>query len=995
MRSPLSLLLAYFALTFLLGASAAAQVDPSGVYRSFETPHFRIHFRVSEDSAARFAAVIAEDAYRALSTELDPPNGVIDLLLTDNVDITNGYAQLFPSKRIVIYMQPPVYSRELRLYGDWLKLVITHELVHIFQIDKAGGWWKSARYVFGRNPMLFPNALAPRWLKEGLAVHYESKFTGTGRIVSTSFPTLAHVAAISGEIPSLGKWSAATSEFPLGQTAYAWGSMLMHRAANADTNGTVRSFVNTLGAQTVPFMLGSASKKAFGSSFNDMYEELRDSLYSSVHNVATARDTMWQEVSQYALAAVAPRWHGQDTIVWAASDGREVTGAYQAVLTGTSATVTRLARRNSLDANSHFNGSFVFAQHELSNPYVYRSDLYSAQRSGGREHRLTNGERLSQPDVRHDGIIVATKVENGKSFLVKVSANGSEITRLTPETNNSWSDPRWSANGDMIAAIELLTNGTQRVVVLKDNGELRSIVAGGFGVFSSPSFTPDGKRLVWASDRSGRSQIETGRLGSADDTTLWISTSHITSASNVSSALFDPSVSPDGKRIAALSYSAQGWRVVVGALDTTGAQVSGSWYPLGAQQSQSSVWSSSAESGKIRDTLQSQRYNSLRQLLPTYWTPVSGGGRVSSTYGLSSSGYDITERHSWSAAALVAPRNSEVDGYASYRFAGFGVPLIDAGMSQDWDATIRVIDSSGALIGDVARRRRFASLSATVPIPRVRHALSATAGVQFEMRKFASDSDAALGAAGSVTRRGTTYQSFFGSVSASTTRSGARAISAEEGFSVSASTSYRWRTDIPQLTESWRTVAVARGFVPLPLPGFSRHVIAARVAAGSADRNTASEFSIGGVSGISSQIAPGIVVGDPARTFPLRGVIPGAQRGSKALGASIEYRAPMSLLSRGFLPFPVFADKVSLNTFVDAGRAWCPAGVRLLFETQLCDRRSVADGWVASTGAELSFDIALQYDVPYRIRAGFGVPIQRPAAVGKAAMGYVTLGSFF
>lgn len=977
---------------------AQSQVDPRGTYRTFRTPHFRVHFRLSADSIARRAAIIAEDAYAALSRELPTPDGPIELLLTDNLDLTNGYATVFPSNRIVIYLQPPAFLQELRFYGDWLRLVITHELAHIYQIDRARGLWSAGRKIFGRNPMFFPNAFTPSWVKEGIAVHYETALTGTGRLASTQFLTVARAAALEDRIPRPNQWSLATSRFPEGQTAYTWGSLLMERASSASPDSGMRRFVDAMGTQIIPFRLGAASRKAFGSDFTMLFGQMRDSMLASVRNIDTSGDARWRIVSQDGFYAAAPRWQGNDTLLWTASNGREVAGVFRAVLSDARDDGRRLNWRNSLDANVPAGDRIVFAQHDFRDPFVYRTDLYSA--SGWRERQLTSGARLTQPDVRHDGEIVAARIETGITHLVLVSSDGKRITRLTRPSASSWAEPRWSPRGDVVAAVELLPSGEQRIVVLDMAGAVREIVSGGRAVYSSPSFTPDGARLVWASDRSGRPQLETAPLASMQgraDTTRWRDNIAVRSASNVTTGVFDPSVSPDGKSVAALLYRLDGMYVVVAPLDTNGPVAESRWYArsdtIASRTSQ--LWTNDRAAARIIDTLQGRRYNALRQLLPRYWTPIVGAGRLDDIYGVSSSGVDIANRHEWMAGAMFNSDFSETDGYASYRFAGLGFPLLDASFSQEWDLTLSAFDTAGIFLGDVARRRRFATMSGTFIVPRVRRSLSATFGAQFEMRKFASDSDAALGPIGGVTRRGTLYQSFFGTLSASTARSAARSISSEEGFSLTVSSSYRWRTDVPQLTDSWRTVGIGRGFVPIPLPGFARHVLAARVAAGSADRRTASEFSVGGVSGIASQIVPGITFGEPGRTFPVRGVKPDAQRGSRALTGTLEYRAPLVLLSEAPGPIPLFADKLALNVFSDAGRAWCPAGVRMLFASQACETRLMRDGWIVTVGAELSLDLAVQYDVPYRFRAGFGAPVTRPAGVPGGGMGYVTLGSFF
>jgi hypothetical protein len=166
-----------------------------------------------------------------------------------------------------------------------------------------------------------------------------------------------------------------------------------------------------------------------------------------------------------------------------------------------------------------------------------------------------------------------------------------------------------------------------------------------------------------------------------------------------------------------------------------------------------------------------------------------------------------------------------------------------------------------------------------------------------------------------------------------------------------------------------------------------------RAAAGWADNNTRTEFTVGGTSGVASEIIPGVVVGDPARTFPVRGTAPGVQRGARALGGSVEYRAPLMMFSRLPSPFTVYGDRLSVSLFSDAARAWCPASLRA--NTVVCLPNGVRDGWLASAGAELIIDLAVQYDVPYRVRLGSAVPYAAPAGVSRKGSFYVTLGGYF
>ena len=107
--------------SFAFAGALQAQVDPRGAMRTLATPHFRVHVREGQEPLARRSAAIAERAYAQLARELATPAGPIDLLIADNVDYSNGFAQVFPTNRVVIYAVPPVGSTELRFHDDWLR----------------------------------------------------------------------------------------------------------------------------------------------------------------------------------------------------------------------------------------------------------------------------------------------------------------------------------------------------------------------------------------------------------------------------------------------------------------------------------------------------------------------------------------------------------------------------------------------------------------------------------------------------------------------------------------------------------------------------------------------------------------------------------------------------------------------------------------------------------------------------------------------------------
>jgi|GEM_PF-235392 len=1044
----------FAAMAVVLAASATVvhgQVDPRGKIRTLRTTHFRVHYPVALDSLARRAAYLAEEAWNGLARELATPTVPIELLVQDNVDLSNGFAQTTPSNRITIYATPPVALAELRFHDDWLRLVITHELAHIFHIDRARGLWRVGRSILGRNDALFPNGLLPSWVKEGLAVHYESKLTGSGRIVSTESRTVAWAAAHARDMQGPDAWSSRTTRFPGGQTPYAWGSLLMHRQAEMGGDSSMRKFVDQTATFPIPFLLNRSAKKAFGTSFSDRFDTFRDSLAAVAEKTGNPGDSVWKLVTPNSELgtwdAAYPRWRNDSTIEYVASNGRDIPGLYRVRVAGLNSLANgvggvggvgsaqntdgasgagvatgagavsgtrnaerpalaplpapeRLARRNSLDVNATGpKGTSIFAQFDFTSPFNLRYDLYRRDSTG--DHRLTHNARLIQPDVREkDGAVVAVQITPGGTRLVRVY--GDSVVALREYPGTEWAEPRWNPTFQDLVAVQLVRNGSQRIVLLDTLGNMARIVAESRAVLSTPAFVPNSLGLIWASDRSGRMQLETADIGQAytredmsGDTdrvtslratpivdTIWRATVH--AASNVSTSIYQPAVSPDGQYVAALIYRNNGFALAVAPYEGDGPVVQDSWYV--------GHWSVPNNDSVFAAT--SLPYRPLRQLLPRYWQPIIGEARDGgSTWGAATSGADILGRHAYSASALVNPRNGEMNGDFAFRYAGLGLPIINVSLSQDWDATFRVTDTAGTTLGLVARRLQFASVSLGWSVPRVRWAAGYSIGAGFERRNFTSEIDAVLGAPNSALRTGTRYPSLFVSGSLGNLARGARGFGAEQGVAATASVSVRKREGLAN-SESWRTIGVLRAFQALPLPGFARHIIAARVAGGATDMRASSDLSVGGVSGSLAELIPGVSIGDPSRTFPVRGFSPGAQRGMRALSATAEYRAPIGVLARGLGLFPLFLDRFSLNAFADAARAWCPATAANR-SAALCELPGKRDGWLASAGAELNIDLAMQYDVPYRFRMGVANPIAAPRELSRNAAFYVTLGAFF
>lgn len=370
------------------------------------------------------------------------------------------------------------------------------------------------------------------------------------------------------------------------------------------------------------------------------------------------------------------------------------------------------------------------------------------------------------------------------------------------------------------------------------------------------------------------------------------------------------------------------------------------------------------------------------------------------------SGTDVVGRHGYQALLNVPTDNSGLTGSVYYRNALLGQPIVELVASQDRENRGCAPNASlpnTCLAGSSVRRRiRDAGLSFLFQRARVRAYSYASVGGGVEVRDYAIHPLRLTDSTNAFFRNTFYFPRAVMSVGWSGVQYPPKAISPEDGISLSATARSRWRTgDNGSLTTS--LVGAASMYKSLDLPGFAHHVLALRAAAGAQDHRGTGYFEVGGISGGTLDLFPGYVLGEGRRTFFVRGFPAASLLGNRALSGSAEYRAPLALPGRGLGTLPLFLDRMSVTFFGDAGSAWCTGvfSVRPAPSPSLCTQSDFDGGVVssaqiiASAGAELNVSAAiLSWDTPYTYRLGFAAPVVGKRYVyGPAA--YFTVGASF
>jgi hypothetical protein len=968
------------ALSFCAAPSASAQLVPSDRWYTIETEHFRVHFTKPVENEARRGAVNAERAFAQLSTELKPPGGKVDLVIADNADYVQGYATSIPSNRIVVFAHPPIDTPELRNYDDWSQLVITHELTHIFHLDRADGLWRLGRNIFGRHPAFFPNAYLPSWLIEGLAVYYESRITGAGRLEGPEHYMVARAAAEAHRLPRIGELSQATTRFPGGESVYIYGSLIFDYLSRTRGPADIPKFVDVTSRAIFPLSLNAKAKKAFGISFENAFRDWSDSLMRAVPRESEPLPG-WRELTHDGRFAQSPRWSGDSLILYTAANGREVPGLYSVDLNGK---ISRLARRNGLDGNIVLpNGDIVFSQPDYTDAFHYRNDLYISHL--GHDTQLTHAARLSQPDVRADGLIVATQGLPGTTRLVTVSPDGKTIRRLTEGSAEvQWGDPRWSPDGHRVAAIRVRRGGLNELVILDTLGAATSVPISQRAIVSGPSWAPSGDSVFYTSARTGVNEAYVAVLSRTNSFVL---------LSHSNTGLFGIEPSPSERKFSAIHFKYDGYHVGTANAPPSFVRADSSVFQQRATCTNCRLAANIDPPISLSNLPAAHSYSPWQSVAPKYWEPIiTLDDNAGNFFGAATSGNDVIGRHSYYVDAGYNTKYNQPQVFGAYQYAGFGQPFVNVSAEQTFDH-FDLLNSANKVVGDLSRRARIYDLSASLIRPRTRTYASAAFGGEIESRDYTTDPDTLLSKLPAVYSRTLNYPSLFAAGSWTNVKRPALSISREDGVSLSTTVRRRWRSG-GDSNASNSIVGVMSAFKSVVLAGFAHHAIALRGAGAIADNNAISTFSAGGLSGGSLQLISGLSVGDQGRTFGVRGFPPSAEQGIRALAGTAEFRAPISNPSKRVPFIPVLFDRISVAAFGDAGRAWCPASASQ--STGVCNGSTANQPWLASVGAEADFDTAIQYDVPTRFRAGFAVPVMnREEGRARSVSFYLTVGGNF
>jgi len=939
----------------LCAASARAQpYDPAFHWRTIETPHFRVHHHQGEEALAQDVAREAERAHALLAPRLGyAPPGRTEIVLSDDTDDANGSATPLPYNTIRLYAVPPASLSVLHDYRDWLRQLVQHEYVHVLHLDRVGGLPAAVNRVFGK--LWVPNAFVPSFFVEGLAVANESEGDpASGRNGSALFDMYARALATEGTFPRLDEAANPFLGWPVGNVPYLLGGRFMGFLQARHGEASLAGFVADQGAMVWPYAPSWAGERWFGGKgFPALWAEYAaaERAYAEGRRawVRTRPVTSPLRLTHRGGVVESPRFSPDGRFL--AYSGRsldDAPGVFRVATDGTD-----LGRVAVVDANGTLAlrspREALVAIGEVHREYRVYDDLYLLDLESGRRRRLTRGERATDPDVAPGGrtAVYVRHTGGGEMALVRRDLEGGEPEVLFARAGAQVFMPRVAPDGRV--AFELHEGG-RRDLALWSAGRVERVTDDD-ALDTGPAWTPDGRFLLFASDRGGIFNLYAWEAA----------TGKVRQVTNVETGALQPDVSPDGKTVAFVTYARAGYDLATIPFDEA------SWLePIAAPPS---LPPPPAADAAAAGPLPSRPYRPWPTLRPTFWLPLVGASESGWTFGAFTAATDVLMEHVWTLQTWWGTEHDE-PGYAATYQGGWSWPRLDLSSS------LVLADSPGPP-DRVQRVWTYGDAGLTFTWTRLARALALRVG--WSGTRYDSIEAPAPGPAFPEPIR--FEDGFLSDLSVGIRYSDARrfvsSISPEEGRVVSL----RLRLAAPEIGGDY-SLARARGSVSqyLRLPLTRHGVLALRLAGGAADGTIGGNapFELGGLGAIDPlSFLPGAFA---AGADQLRGYAPGDLAGTGFVLGNVELRFPLAVPTRGHSTWPLFLRRLHGAVFLDAGDAFDLPG-----ELRFAGHRLDAEEIRFAAGVELRAEIVLGYHLRTDLRVGVARPLGALLGRGRAA----------
>ena len=957
-----------------LSAGTAEAADPRLHWQTVRTRRFAVHFHDGGDRFAQRTAAIAEEAYDRLEALFGwrPTDDPIHLVCTDLTDGANGFAGVDPFDAVTVLAYAPEADTDLANYDDWLRLLLYHELTHVFHMDRFGGLPKVVNHVFGK--WTLPNLALPQWFVEGLATWAETKLTRDGRVGSTAFEMYRRAAVLGGTLPDLSALTGRPNVWPRGNWPYLFGGDFLTYVVARCGERKLIELIDRNGRRILPYGLNNLAREILGADIPTLYRGWRDALERRARARVAAEKALGLHTGRQLTmggethhAPVYDRATG--AIVYQGGDGYQPDALYRWDRAARAARPEKLLQcwggcgRALVTPDG---ASLILIGSRQVGPHRFQRDLlrWDRRTRPALPERLTTGARAREPDLSADGHRVAYVASRwGETAIQELDLRTRKIRTLVPfDAGLQLDQPRYLPDGWMVLSGQ--PDGGQRDLWLRAPDGVLHRLTRDADRERGAVVSPDGHTVFYQSDRGGIWNIHA--LDLRDGRRFQVT--------RVIGGAFNPAISPDGRNLLYNGYWARGHDLFELPLDRS------EWAPVPGRADVAPL--SPDQPPRKRPT--PPRYQptpvpgeiapfaAWRSAWPRGWTPLWQADQNGfSSFGLQVGGADALGHHSWVLAAQYGAAKKDVTVGGAYTYAGW-YPTITVSAFRTPTNGVRYYNDA---LHSFHRESLFTSLSVGVTFPHVVDPMgfdvNISANYAFDPdppRRIDHDpgSDIPFLPRDEL-RVGAGFRWWYDRTQAFT-----YSISPDRGFRTSLAFDLYPASALNDAT-TWSLRWDLDVYVPMPW--LRAHVLALKYhgALSGGEDGARSSFEVGGLP--AQNILLDLLSQAGLYGSYLRGYPPAAFSGEVAHLLTAEYRLPIWEIFRGLGTLPLFFERLTGAVYSD---------MALVYTDRLDE-----EAFKATVGAEIQLRTQWFYALDLTFRVGYAHAVTPPESYQL----YVVMGS--
>lgn len=528
---------------------------PGQRWMEINTEQFRIIFPQRYESEALRSLAILESEYEHVQTLVGGSIRNFPFIINPENDRSNGFVSPL-NFRSEIELSPVLGKTMNPRSGDWLEMVLPHELVHALHFNVNTRSFTRLLGLFSPDVRRSVHSAAPLGVFEGIAVHHESHsaITGAGRGHHPFFRNQFNAHLNTRQEWSMGQLLHVTDFTPPFDRHYIGGYEFSNWLLTVYGEDTVKQAIDF--HYKWPFLgFGTALRRATGywpaQLYRSFSSEKKTVEEQRIGQSGRDTDSLSEEMKFRAgcKRLNRPQWLDNKTIVFFARSCNRTAGFYS---------YQTESRRSELLHEISITPDFVYSLNPNEQTLTYsryhtdtlydnlfKGDLHKLDLSTGRPERLTRSQRLFSPDVIDKEIYALQTAANEMELVALNKENGEIIRRFSKPDNSSVVQVAMNPHRGYQAAVIGRKQSVQAIwfEYLDEDDELFTsdpVIVFQNGSVYDISWHPSEEKFLFVSDHSGIMNVYEYNAG----------TSEVRRITESLYNAFEASYSPDGQFIA-------------------------------------------------------------------------------------------------------------------------------------------------------------------------------------------------------------------------------------------------------------------------------------------------------------------------------------------------------------------------------------------------------------------------------------------------------------